>query len=105
VDRNIGVYVSDIDGVNCDKVAISPGRSVAGITVCVMIIARVLRVRVGELWSASFKPVSDSESDKLPRITAKESRAATKPRITWRYPLTLCLQALLHLPTAGARYK
>ena len=37
-------------------------------------------VRVGVLLSASFRPLSDSDRERLPRITAADSRAARIPK-------------------------
>jgi hypothetical protein len=103
---DMGVSVSVSEGVKSGTVLVfSPGSFVAALTVGVMVINRGPRVRVATLCIASFRPFSVSDKDKLPRITAAESRVARMPSIAWRKVFTPDLHELCRCQAASAHYK
>jgi hypothetical protein len=101
-EGNMGVSVMANGGVKGATVRVSPGSTVAVSTGRVGVEKCKPGVRVGVLLSASFRPLSDSDRDRLPRITAAESRAARNPKITWLMFLTSCLRGLCRCQAAAA---
>ena len=93
-EGNIVVNGIAIEGVKNGTVLVSPGSFVAVSTVRVIIENRRPGVRVSVLFIASFRPLSDNDRERLPKITTAESRAARNPKITWRMFFTSCLHGL-----------
>ena len=98
---NMGVSVIANGGVKGETVPVSPGSGVAVSTGRVRVEMRKPGVRVGVLLSASFRPLSDNDRERLPRITAAESRAARNPNITWLMFLKSCLHGLFRCQAAA----
>jgi hypothetical protein len=100
-EGNMGVSVMANGGVKGEAVPVLPGSAVAVSTGRVGVEMRRPGVRVGVLLSASFRPLSDNERERLPKITAAESRAARNPKITWLMFLTSCLRGLCRCQEAA----
>jgi hypothetical protein len=98
----MGVNVMANEGVKSGIVWVSPESAVEVKTVRVIAKSCGPRVRVGVLFSASFRPLSDIDKERLPRITAAESRAVRNPKITWCMFFTPCLRGLCRCQAAAA---
>jgi hypothetical protein len=104
-EGNMGVSVMANGGVKSEAVPVSRGSTVAVSTDRVGVERCKPGVRVGVLLSASFRPLSDSDRERLPRITAAESRAARNPKRTWLMFFTSCLRGLCRCQAAAAHCK